>query len=121
MAYEPSTMSNNMQLAYNNTDGSTLYSSPTPAYNNPNGDDDSMAVVTAGIDGSGGVAVKRKRGRPRKYAAGADASISPATAVEGGGFSSPALSSGKRPRGRPPGSLNKQQPAASGIRLFQYD
>ncbi|KAK1439259.1 hypothetical protein QVD17_05075 [Tagetes erecta] len=116
MAYEA-----NMQLAYNNTDGSTMYtsinrptSSPSPTYNNPNGDDHSMAVVTAGIDASGGVAVKRKRGRPRKYAAGADASISPATAVEGGGFTSPALSSGKRPRGRPPGSLNKQQPAASG-------
>ncbi|KAF5762522.1 putative AT-hook motif nuclear-localized protein [Helianthus annuus] len=117
MSYEASTMSNNMQLAYN-TDGSAMYTSmnrpaasPSP-YHNPNGagagENDSMAVVTASIDGSGGVAVKRKRGRPRKYSA--DGSDSPA-AVDGGGFLSPAV---KRPRGRPPGSLNKQQPAASG-------
>ncbi|MFS8034260.1 putative AT-hook motif nuclear-localized protein [Helianthus anomalus] len=117
MSYEASTMSNNMQLAYN-TDGSAMYTSmnrpaasPSP-YHNPNGagagENDSMAVVTASIDGSGGVAVKRKRGRPRKYST--DGSDSP-VAVDGGGFSSPAV---KRPRGRPPGSLNKQQPAASG-------
>ncbi|KAD3640628.1 hypothetical protein R6Q59_003350 [Mikania micrantha] len=133
MSYEASTMSNNMQLAYN-TDGSAMYTSmsrptaspsPTATYSNPNGaagggrhaeeDDDSMAMVTAGIDGSGGVAVKRKRGRPRKYSA--DASVSPAARIpadEGGGFSSPSLSSVKKPRGRPPGSLNKQHPAASG-------
>ncbi|KAJ0838370.1 putative AT-hook motif nuclear-localized protein [Helianthus annuus] len=87
MSYEASTMSNNMQLAYN-TDGSAMYTSmnrpaasPSP-YHNPNG---------AG-----------------KYSA--DGSDSPA-AVDGGGFLSPAV---KRPRGRPPGSLNKQQPAASG-------
>ncbi|KAI3813686.1 hypothetical protein L1987_18415 [Smallanthus sonchifolius] len=128
MSYEASTMSNNMQLAYN-TDGSAMYNSmsrptaspsPPPTCGNPKGGvgggrhagkDNSMAVVAAEIDGSGGVAVKRKRGRPRRYAT--DASISPA-AVEASGFSSPALTSVKRPRGRPPGSLNKQHPAASG-------
>ncbi|KAK9074830.1 hypothetical protein SSX86_003149 [Deinandra increscens subsp. villosa] len=125
MSYEASTMANNMQLAYN-TDGSAMYTSMSrPTYTNPNGaaaggsrlagENDSMEAVTAGIDGSGGIAVKRKRGRPRKYPA--DASSSPAAmvspgqaAVDASGFSSPV----KKPRGRPPGSLNKQHPAASG-------
>lgn len=126
-------MSNNMRLAAYTSDGTPMYTSmsrptsspspsPTPPYNNPNGaagENNSMAVVTSGIDATGGEVVKRKRGRPRKYAS--DVSMSPTAMLppvqgggEAGGFSSPALSSGKKPRGRPPGSLNKQQPAASG-------
>ncbi|KAI3717086.1 hypothetical protein L1987_68439 [Smallanthus sonchifolius] len=131
MAYEASTMSNNMRLPYS-TDGPAMYTSihrPTPTYSNPNGaaalvshagEDDSMAMVTAGVDAGGSVAVKRKRGRPRKYTP--DASVSPPpgmlppgqAAGEASDFSSPALDSGKKRRGRPPGSLNKQHPAASG-------
>ncbi|XP_024973596.1 AT-hook motif nuclear-localized protein 10-like [Cynara cardunculus var. scolymus] len=139
MSYEASTMSNNMQLAYT-ADGTATYismsrpassssPSPTPTYNNPNGagaggrntgENNSIAMVTAGMDAYGGEVVKRKRGRPRKYAP--DVSLSPAArlsppgqaAPQVSGLSSPALSSGKKPRGRPPGSLNKQQPAASG-------
>ncbi|KAI7728016.1 hypothetical protein M8C21_006083 [Ambrosia artemisiifolia] len=109
MSYEASTMSNSMHLPYT-TDGSSMYTSI-----NPNaGQNDSMAMVTAAIDASGGVPAKRKRGRPRKYSA--DGSHSPVAlpVADGGGFSSPAVGSVKRPRGRPPGSLNKQQPAVSG-------
>ncbi|KAL8240413.1 hypothetical protein R6Q59_013768 [Mikania micrantha] len=136
MSYEASTMPNSMRLTYN--DATTMYTSmpqptaspapslsPAPTYSNPNGgashagESDSMAVVMAGDDGTGGLAVKRKRGRPRKYSP--DASVSPAAMLnpgqagaEANEFSSPALTSGKKPRGRPPGSLNKQHPAASG-------
>lgn len=131
-------MSNNMRLAYSG-DGTSMYASmnrptsspsptPTPTYNNPNsagggartsGENNSMALVTAGMDSSGSEVVKRKRGRPRKYpldVSKAPAARPPATEADAqaGGFSSPALSSGKKPRGRPPGSLNKQHPAASG-------
>lgn len=132
-------MSNNMRLSYSG-DGASIYTSmsrptlspspsPTPTYNNPNGagggvrtpgESNSMALVTAGMDTTGGEVVKRKRGRPRKYAS--DVSSAPVarippgeSAAQASGFSSPALSSGKKPRGRPPGSLNKQQPAASGF------
>lgn len=138
MSFGASTMSNNMGLAYSG-DGASMYTSisrptsspspsPTPTYNNPNGsgggarisgENHSMALVTVGLDTSGGEAVKRKRGRPRKYAP--DLSVTPVArlppaeaAAQGSGFSSPALSSGKKPRGRPPGSLNKQPAAASG-------
>ncbi|KAI3704467.1 hypothetical protein L1987_74687 [Smallanthus sonchifolius] len=131
MSYEASTM-NPMQLTYA-ADGTAEYThmlpptsspppSPTPTYNNPNGtrvngeadsgESNYALVVTAGIDVNGGDVVKRKRGRPRKNVA--DGSMALA-AVQSGEFSSPALNSGKRPRGRPPGSTNKQQPAASGL------
>ncbi|XP_023767403.1 AT-hook motif nuclear-localized protein 10 [Lactuca sativa] len=134
MSYEASTM-NNIRLTYN-ADGTPSYthmvqptsSSPTPDYNNPNGINDGggdsgennhALAVTTGINVNGNDVVKRKRGRPRKYAP--DGSTPPAAALHGpaagqsGDFSSPAPSSGKRPRGRPPGSGNKQQPAASGL------
>lgn len=122
-----------MRLAYN-TDGTAMYTSSPPTYNNPNGgaggarhagENTSLAMTTAEIDGSGGVAVKRKRGRPRKHPVDVHVPISilppsqpPVDAGGGGGgFSSPAtLSPGNKPvkpRGRPPGSLNKpKQPAA---------
>ncbi|XP_024958833.1 AT-hook motif nuclear-localized protein 10-like isoform X2 [Cynara cardunculus var. scolymus] len=72
---------------------------------------------------SGSDVVKRKRGRPRKYAPDGPVPLAaPMTsttlhgpsAPESGDFSSPLPSSGKKPRGRPPGSANKQHPAASG-------
>ncbi|KAI3735573.1 hypothetical protein L6452_15079 [Arctium lappa] len=54
---------------------SSLSPPPTPAYNNnPNGiggdtgENDYALAVTAGINVSGSDVVKRKRGRPRKYA-----------------------------------------------------
>lgn len=126
-----------MRLAYN-TDGTAMYTSinrstSPPTYNGGTGggrhagENTSLAMTTAEIDGSGGVAVKRKRGRPRKHPVDVHVPISilppsqpPVDA--GGGFSSPAtLSSGNKPlkpRGRPPGSLNKPKqlaaPAASG-------
>lgn len=140
MSYDPSTM-NNIRLTYN-ADGTPTYThmgpptsspspSPAPAYNNPNGtnggggdsgENNYALAVTTGINVSGSDVVKRKRGRPRKYAP--DGSTPPAAtmtstalhspaAVQSGDFSSPA--SVKRPRGRPPGSGNKQQPAASGL------
>ncbi|KAI3808341.1 hypothetical protein L1987_24290 [Smallanthus sonchifolius] len=136
MSYEASTM-NTMQLTYA-ADGTAEYThmlpptsspppSPTPAYNNPNGtgvsggadsgESNYALVVTEGINVSGGDVVKRKRGRPRKNAA--DGSMPPA-AVQSGDFSSPAPNSGKRPRGRPPGSTNKQQPAASGAGFMSH-
>ncbi|KAJ0693782.1 putative AT-hook motif nuclear-localized protein [Helianthus annuus] len=138
MSYEPSTMANTMRLPYT-SDGTPMYTSisrstPNPAYNNPNGgagpgihagERESMA---AGVDASGGV--KRKRGRPRKYAADVVADGSTAVAVlpvgQGGGgggggggegselFSPATTGSGKRPRGRPPGALNKQHSVALG-------
>lgn len=138
MSYEASTM-NNMRFNYND-DGTAAYTgtvlptsspspSPTPAYNNPNGtggdtgENNYALPVTAGFNVSGSDVVKRKRGRPRKYAP--DGPMPPAatvtsttlhgpSAAESGDFSSPLPSSGKKPRGRPPGSVNKQQPAASG-------
>ncbi|KAK9071487.1 hypothetical protein SSX86_010056 [Deinandra increscens subsp. villosa] len=133
MSYEDSTM-NNMQLTYS-ADETAAYTppapppaspspSPTPAYSNPNGtgaggadsgESNYALAVTEGIDISRSDVVKRKRGRPRKNAI--DGSTPPAAAAAGqsGEFSSPAPSSGKRPRGRPPGSSNKQQPVASGF------
>ncbi|KAI3747646.1 hypothetical protein L6452_10199 [Arctium lappa] len=138
MSYEASTM-NSMRLNYN-ADGTAPYTGmilpassppppPTPGYNNnPNGsggdtgENNYALAVTAGMNVSSGDVVKRKRGRPRKYAA--DGAMPPAaaatmtlhgpSAAESGDFSSPLPSSGKKPRGRPPGSANKQHPAASG-------
>lgn len=122
MSYEGS---NNMRLAAHTPDGTPIYISPT--FNNPNagagagagsrnaGENNYLALMTSGIDGSDDAVVKRKRGRPRKYPA--DASESPSTifppAAGDRDLSSPAALS-KKPRGRPPGSLNKHQPAASG-------
>nr|XP_043607059.1 AT-hook motif nuclear-localized protein 10-like [Erigeron canadensis] len=113
---------NNMRLAYNNTDGTPIYTSPAPTYNNSgavavrNGAGESNSMMD-------GAVAKRKRGRPRKYPTAdvnnsSSASPNLPHAVESGGFSSPGsstFSSGKK-RGRPPGSLNKQHhyPAASG-------
>lgn len=133
MSYEASTM-NSMQLAYTD-DETAAYTpmvpptsspspSPTPAHNNPNGtasgggdseENNYALAVTEAINVGGSDVVKRKRGRPRKYAP--DGSMPPAATMSAGQsdeFSSPAPNSGKRPRGRPPGSVNKQQPAASG-------
>ncbi|KAK1421460.1 hypothetical protein QVD17_23809 [Tagetes erecta] len=88
-------------------------SSPPPSPTNPNasaGEQTNNALPEINDD-----VVKRKRGRPRKNAA--DGSMTPATAAaQSGDVSSPAPVSGKRPRGRPPGSTNKQQTvAASGL------
>ena len=93
MSYEASTM-NNIRLTYN-ADGTPSYthmvqttsSSPTPDYNNPNGINDGggdsgennhALAVTTGINVNGNDVVKRKRGRPRKYAP--DGSTPPAAA-----------------------------------------
>ncbi|XP_071707595.1 AT-hook motif nuclear-localized protein 10-like [Rutidosis leptorrhynchoides] len=112
MSYEV----NNMRLAYH-ADGTT--------YPNPNGTGDCgvqdtgensfSLTATAGMNMIGNDAVKRKRGRPRKYVA--DSTVSPAvtSAVNPGDISPPVTASGKK-RGRPPGSVNKpkHEPAASG-------
>ncbi|KAL4577805.1 hypothetical protein LXL04_013919 [Taraxacum kok-saghyz] len=145
MSYEASPM-NNVRLTYD-ADGTPSYThmvpptsstlpSPMPAnYSNPNGtnggggggeseENNYALALTTEINVNGSDAVKRKRGRPRKYVL--DGSSPPAVAMtsaavhgpaagQSGDISSPAPSSGKRPRGRPPGSGNKQQPAASGL------
>lgn len=113
---------NNMRLTYN-ADGTTAYTSsappsPSAGYNNPNGtgegdsgENNYALTVTEGITVSGNDVVKRKRGRPRKYAP--DGGSVPPAAGRSGEFSSPVVSSEKKPRGRPPGSGNKHQPIAS--------
>ncbi|KAI3749426.1 hypothetical protein L2E82_20038 [Cichorium intybus] len=113
MSFGASTMSNNMRLAYSG-DGTSMYSSMRNS-----GENNPIALLTAGMDSTGSEVVKRKRGRPRKYPF--DVSKGLATRLlateanaQAGGFSSQTLSSGKKARGRPPGSLNKQHPAASG-------
>ncbi|XP_076891637.1 AT-hook motif nuclear-localized protein 10-like [Bidens hawaiensis] len=91
MAYEPSTMANTLRLSYNRDGAPGMYTSISqPTYSET------------------GVEVKRRRGRPRKYTP--DVSDSPAPVQAGGDFVTPA----KRPRGRPPGSLNKQHTPALG-------
>lgn len=109
MSYEV----NNMRLAYN-ADGTSVYTNPNGTGGGggaDTGEDNYALTVTAGINVSGNDAVKRKRGRPRKYVA--DGPMPPVG--NSGEFSSPATVSGKK-RGRPPGSVNKtkHQPAASG-------
>ncbi|KAJ9540953.1 hypothetical protein OSB04_027459 [Centaurea solstitialis] len=110
MSYEASTM----------RFGTPAYTpiAPPPGYNNPNGagggNNYELPVTAAGVDVSGGDVVKRKRGRPRKYAPDGPTAAAAAAAESGGEFSSPVSSSGKRPRGRPRGSANKHQPAVSG-------
>lgn len=130
----------NMRIAYS-TDGAALYtpiiapqasSSPLPTPTYQPGGSDALGVVQPGISagGSGGVGgemvVKRRRGRPRKYAPDGSTGHGAALAsprpkpveVQSSGFPSQstpatagpaALLSGKKARGRPPGSGNKQQ------------
>ncbi|KAI7750274.1 hypothetical protein M8C21_006376, partial [Ambrosia artemisiifolia] len=105
MSYNPSTMpnSNAIQLPYNTNPNTTpTYTSPNPpAYNNP-GERDPMSSV------------KRKRGRPRKYPIDVSLSpdVGPTAQIEA--ISGSDLGSEKKPRGRPPGSLNKQPSVALG-------
>ncbi|XAR73661.1 hypothetical protein NMG60_11007702 [Bertholletia excelsa] len=105
----------------------------SPAYQSA-GDGSAVEAATPSIEASAGTETRRKRGRPRKY--GADGSLSagltsstkqprqrPEAALHSGGLASPtvaspaataALPSGKKPRGRPPGSGKKNKVAALG-------
>uniref|UniRef100_A0A5B7ALK8 AT-hook motif nuclear-localized protein n=1 Tax=Davidia involucrata TaxID=16924 RepID=A0A5B7ALK8_DAVIN len=115
----------NMHLAFMPPNSSP---SPTPTYQAGGGGGGDGSAVTATPNTSTGEQTKRKRGRPRKYAPdGAMAlgltSPPPLPYQAAGGFSSPPThqvgkavspSSGKKSRGRPPGSGQKQQVAALG-------
>ncbi|XP_071735347.1 AT-hook motif nuclear-localized protein 10-like isoform X2 [Rutidosis leptorrhynchoides] len=114
MSYEVS----NMRLGYN-ADGTTVFANPngTSAGGGADTGENKYALTEmAGINMSGNDAVKRKRGRPRKYVADGVMPSAVTSAVNSGDISPPATASGKK-RGRPPGSVNKpkHEPAASGL------
>ncbi|KAA8532096.1 hypothetical protein F0562_006762 [Nyssa sinensis] len=131
-------MMTNMRLAFS-PEGASVYKpvmppnsspSPTPTYQ-AGGDGPALTASQPTTNTSTGEQTKRKRGRPRKYAPDGTMAFgltSPPpqpsqSAVQSSGFSSPTLpvgtkaspSSGKKSRGRPPGSGRKQQGAASGL------
>ncbi|MCD7463594.1 AT hook motif domain containing protein, expressed [Datura stramonium] len=104
--------------------------SPTPCFQVP-GDPSITTTAPLSINSTSVEPVKRKRGRPRKYAPEGSSNpgmISPSPTLSasqvgggGGGFSSPtpqaaeaAVSAVKKGRGRPPGSGRKQQVADLG-------
>ncbi|XP_020527545.1 uncharacterized protein LOC18441529 isoform X1 [Amborella trichopoda] len=65
-------------------------------------------VISSGAMVSPGMVMKKKRGRPRKYGPGTAMALALTPVSSSPGPMSP-LSSGKRGRGRPPGSGNKQR------------
>ncbi|KAM7523935.1 hypothetical protein LguiA_013837 [Lonicera macranthoides] len=117
-----SSMPTNMRLSSYGADNSAVYKPMPPPNSYGGGGDVAGQLSMSPNTNSGEVLVKRKRGRPRKYAPDGTmaqpALTSPpaAAAVESTGFPSAvvaegSLSSGKK-RGRPPGSGRKQQAAA---------
>lgn len=115
-----------MHLNYN-ADGTAIYkavaAAVSPTYHQPGNGSVHGGEVGPGLTGE---PVKRKRGRPRKYAPDggltqSSAQVPAVAAVHSSGFtSSPAVGMAsatagkKKGRGRPPGSGRKQQTAVVG-------
>ncbi|XP_052196333.1 AT-hook motif nuclear-localized protein 10-like isoform X2 [Diospyros lotus] len=130
-----------MRLAFS-ADGTAMYkpvmpqtpphstsATPPPPFQ-AGGDASAVAVAPLCINATGGEQTKRKRGRPRKY--GLDGTMAPfltsppprqtEVAFQSSG-ALPAVTSppsGKKPRGRPPGSGRKQNVAAMGSTGFGF-
>lgn len=127
-----SSMPTNMRLSSYAADNSAVYKPMPPPNSYAGGGGGDLVAQLSMSPNSAEVVVKRKRGRPRKYAPDGTMALpaltSPpaAAAVESSGFPSAVVAEGSLPsgkkRGRPPGSGRKQQAAAppSGISVYLF-